>query len=128
FGVVQVGAALAPALWAEYAMMVLLGAASISFLALGNATLQLGSAPGMRGRVMALWAVAFLGSTPIGGPLVGWIGEHVGPRYGLGIGGVAAILAGALAYQRLATLGIRPGHGLAPAVTTPIGLPPPRVR
>lgn len=128
FGVVQVGAAMAPALWAEYAVMVLLGAASISFLALGNATLQLGSAPGMRGRVMALWAVAFLGSTPIGGPLVGWIGEHVGPRYGLGIGGVAAVLAGALAYRKLATLGARSDRGLAPAVSTPIGLPPPRVR
>jgi len=59
----------------------------------------------MRGRVMSLWAVAFLGSTPIGGPIVGWVGEHAGPRYGLALGGVAALLAGALAYRSLARIG-----------------------
>ena len=45
----------------------------------------------MRGRVMSLWSVAFLGSTPIGGPLVGFIGGHLGARYGLGLGGAAAM-------------------------------------
>ncbi|MGZ5384965.1 MAG: MFS transporter [Acidimicrobiia bacterium] len=101
FGITQLIASFAPTLVTEYVAMVALGAASIGFLALGNATLQLSATPEMRGRVMGLWAVAFLGSTPIGGPIVGWIGEHVGPRYGLGLGGVATLLAAAFAYRRL---------------------------
>ena len=101
FGVTQLIASFAPTLVSEYVAMVALGAASIGFLALGNATLQLSATPEMRGRVMGLWAVAFLGSTPIGGPIVGWIGEHVGPRYGLGLGGVATLLAAVFAYRRL---------------------------
>jgi hypothetical protein len=76
------------------------GACSVTFLSLGNATLQLGSEPAMRGRVMSLWSVAFLGSTPIGGPLVGFIGGSLGARYGLGLGGVAALAAAM--YGRLA--------------------------
>jgi MFS family permease len=63
---------------------------------LGNATLQLTSSAEMRGRVMALWTVAFLGSTPIGGPVIGAIGEHVGPRWALALGGFAAVLAAGL--------------------------------
>jgi MFS family permease len=86
--------------------LVALGAASISFLALGNATLQLSATPEMRGRVMGLWAVAFLGSTPVGGPIIGWVGENVGPRYGLGLGGVATLLAAAFAYRKLLTIGL----------------------
>jgi len=86
--------------------LVLVGATSITFLALGNTTLQLAAAPEMRGRVMALWAVAFLGSTPVGGPIIGWIGEHAGPRWGLAVGGVAAFLAGALTRRVLARIGV----------------------
>jgi MFS family permease len=105
FGAMQLLASFAPNLIVENVALALLGAASISFLALGNATLQLTSTSEMRGRVMGLWAVAFLGSTPVGGPIIGWIGEHVGPRYGLGVGGVATLLAGVLAYRRLAAMG-----------------------
>jgi MFS family permease len=54
----------------------------------------------MRGRVMALWAVAFLGSTPIGGPVTGWISEHAGGRWGLAVGAAACLAAAA--YGRLA--------------------------
>jgi MFS family permease len=104
FGVVQVATAAAPSIAVALIAMAFLGAASISFLALGNATLQLNASPDMRGRVMGLWAVAFLGSTPVGGPIVGWIGEHVGPRIALGLGGVVTILAGALAYRALAAV------------------------
>lgn len=104
FGITQVIAALAPSLIVEYVVLVVLGATSISFLALGNATLQLRSTSEMRGRVMGLWAVAFLGSTPVGGPIIGWIGEHIGPRFGLGIGGVATLLAAAFAYRKLLAL------------------------
>lgn len=101
FGVVLLGGAFAPNIWVELLMMVLIGAASISFLALGNATLQLATDSAMRGRVMALWGVAFLGSTPIGGPIIGWIGEHVGPRWAMSVGGVAALASGLFAYRTL---------------------------
>jgi predicted MFS family arabinose efflux permease len=101
FGGIHLAAALAPNLVTINIAMVFLGAASIRFLSLGNSTLQLASAPEMRGRVMALWAVAFLGSTPIGGPIVGWIGEHIDPRVAFGLGGVATLTAGLLAYPAL---------------------------
>jgi hypothetical protein len=56
----------------------------------------------MRGRVMALWAVAWLGSTPIGGPIVGWAGEEFGARWSLIIGGVPTLVAGIVTYPILA--------------------------
>jgi len=87
FTVVLTGAALAPTLWLELVALALVGAASVGFLSKGNSTLQLAASPQMRGRVMALWAVAFLGSTPIGGPIVGWVSEWLGGRAGLGLGG-----------------------------------------
>jgi MFS family permease len=101
FGTFQVAAALAPTLWAEIAILVFVGAASITFVTLSNSTLQLASAPEMRGRVMGLYAVAFLGSVPIGAPIIGWIGGHLGPRYGLGLGGLVSLACGALAYRSL---------------------------
>ena len=63
--------------------LVPLGAVSVTFAAGVNSTLQLGASPAMRGRVMALYSVVFLGSTPIGGPIVGWLAEVAGPRSGL---------------------------------------------
>jgi MFS family permease len=107
FGGIHLAAAWVPSLPLMFAALVILGAASIRFLALGNATLQLAADPAMRGRVMALFAVAFLGSTPIGGPIVGWIGEHIGPRYAMGLGGVATLLSGILAYPALKRVVLR---------------------
>jgi len=121
FGSIQILTSMAPTLAICYAIMILLGAASIRFLALGNATLQLAAEPAMRGRVMALWAVAFLGSTPIGGPIVGWVGEHIGPRIALGLGGVATLASGILAYRALARIEARAENG---GIPTPI--PPPK--
>jgi MFS family permease len=100
FGVAVLAAALAPSLIMEELVLFAVGACSVTFLALGNSTLQLEAEPSMRGRVMSLWSVAFLGSTPIGGPLVGFIGGHFGARYGLGIGGAAAL--GAAVYGWIA--------------------------
>jgi hypothetical protein len=80
------------------------GAASISFMATGNSTLQLGAAPSMRGRVMSLWFVAFQGSTPIGGPIVGWVMAAAGARAGLGLGAITCLivaLGGLLTLRRL---------------------------
>jgi len=60
------------------------------------------SDPQMRGRVMALWAIAFLGSTTIGGPVIGFIGQNAGARWGLATGGLAALAAGAYGVAALA--------------------------
>ena len=89
-------AAISPTLWLAALAMVLVGVFSIRLTSLGNTILQLESAPEMRSRVMALWSVAFLGSTPIGGPIIGWIGEYASARWGLATGGIAAIAAGLL--------------------------------
>jgi MFS family permease len=92
-GIFSLAAALAPTLWWEWASVALLGFASISFMIVGNTTLQLTSDATMRGRVMSLYSVVFLGSTPIGAPIAGWIGQHLGPRVGLLAGGAVALLA-----------------------------------
>jgi MFS family permease len=104
FGIAVGLAALAPNLGLELAALALAGAASISFMATGNSTLQLTAEPSMRGRVMSLWFVAFQGSTPIGGPIIGWVMEALGARAGLGVGAVTCIvvaLVGVAALRRL---------------------------
>jgi MFS family permease len=88
--------AFSPTLEIAVIAMVVVGFFSINFTSLGNVTLQLESSPHMQGRVMALWTVAFLGTTPIGGPLMGYIGEHAGARWALTIGGLAALFAAGL--------------------------------
>ncbi len=95
FGIAAGLAALAPSLPLALAAFVPLGAASVTFAAGINSTLQLEASPQMRGRVMALYSVVFLGSTPIGGPLVGWLSEVAGPRAGLALGAIAALGAAA---------------------------------
>jgi MFS family permease len=100
FGVAVLAAALAPNLIGEEILLLAVGACSVTFLALGNATLQLSAEPSMRGRVMSLWSVAFLGSTPVGGPLVGFIAGWLGARFGLGLGGIAALAAAGYGWVR----------------------------
>lgn len=95
FGAATLGASLMPTLGMAVAALVIVGFCSITFSAMGNTTLQLTSMPQMRGRVMSLWAIAFLGSTTIGGPIIGFIGQHVGPQWTLATGGLAALVAGA---------------------------------
>jgi MFS family permease len=73
---------------------VLLGVSSIAFLTASTAIVQIEAAPEMRGRVLALQAMLFLGSTPIGGPIVGWVSQQFGARYAIGLGAVAALGAG----------------------------------
>jgi hypothetical protein len=106
FGVVELAAAAAPVLPLQVAALVPLGAVSVTFAAGINSTLQLGADPLLRGRVMALYSVVFIGSTPIGAPLVGWLAEVAGPRAGLVLGGSAALIAAAgarVAYRRTQT-------------------------
>jgi MFS family permease len=101
FGLAILAAAIMPSLWLTGAAMVLVGICSINFSSLGNSILQLQSNPQMRGRVMSLWSLAFLGSSTIGGPIIGWFSETVGPRWGLALGGAAALVAAGLGFSSL---------------------------
>jgi MFS family permease len=95
FGTLLVGAAIAPTLDIELSVLLPLGAAMITFQATSNSLLQLNSDPIFRGRVMALYVMVFLGTTPIGGPVVGWVAEQFGARSALGLGGIATVVASA---------------------------------
>jgi MFS family permease len=104
FGAAQLAAAVAPTELVQLLVLAPVGAASVTFAAGVNSSLQL-AAGAMRGRVMALYSVVFLGSTPIGAPLVGALAESFGPRWGLVLGGVASLAtaaAAAVAYRRVA--------------------------
>jgi len=104
FGVLSMGIALAPTFTTALVLVVPMGAASVAFIALANTLIQLHSEGQMRGRVMALWAIVFLGSTPIGAPIAGVVAEHFGARVALGMGAVATLLAatyGATALRRI---------------------------
>jgi MFS family permease len=98
FGVFITLAALSPQLGIEFAALALVGFASVAFLSMTNSTLQLETDPQMRGRVMALWAVAFMGTTPIGGPLIGWITSETNARVGLGVGAASCFVAAGIGW------------------------------
>lgn len=107
FGVVALFAAGAPTLGLEIAALAPLGAATVTLAASINSSLQLASEPSMRGRVMALYSIVFLGSTPIGGPLSGWLSEAIDPRAALvmaGIAGIAGAVIARIAFDRVAHL------------------------
>jgi MFS family permease len=93
FGVAILVCAFSPVLGLAYAALLFVGWASVSFIAIGNSTIQLSAEPSMRGRVIALWQVAFQGTTPIGGPAIGWIIAVSDPRAGLAVGGASCLLA-----------------------------------
>lgn len=116
--VCMLASAVAPTLALELVVLALLGAAVITFMTTANALLQLGSTPAMRGRVMALYALVFIGSTPVGGPLVGWVSEELGPRFGLALGGVASVvaaIAGIVVFRNARWDEERPGVAVDPA-------------
>lgn len=117
FGGSVILTAISPTIILAMCSLVIVGFFSISFTSLANATLQLESAPEMQGRVMSLWTVAFLGTTPIGGPLMGAVGEHVGARWALAAGGVAALIAAGLS-----VMSVRQGRK-TPALPDQIGNP-----
>ena len=96
-GVTLVAVGVAPVLPLALFAMVLVGFAVMAFMITGNTMLQLNAAPQARGRVMALYGIVFLGSTPIGSPISGWVGEinpTWGPRLGLAGGGAVALAMG----------------------------------
>ena len=112
FGAVALLAAGAPTLPMEIAALVPLGAASVTFAAGINSSLQLAADPAMRGRVMALYSIVFLGSAPIGGPIAGWLSQSIDPRAALilaGAAGLAAALGARAAFNHQRVAG--PGDG-----------------
>jgi MFS family permease len=94
FGIGTALIAIAPNPFAAALAAYVTGATGIAFLSATMTSLQLGSIPAMRGRVMALYSILFLGSTPIGGPLSGWLAEQYGTRWSLMLGAVAAAISG----------------------------------
>jgi MFS family permease len=107
FGTAMIALAAAPTPAIALAALVLVGASSASFAATTNSLLQLSAAPAIRGRVMALWSVVYLGSTAIGGPVVGWVAQNAGARAGVLVGAVATLVTG-IALLRTAGRETRP--------------------
>jgi MFS family permease len=106
---------IAPTLPLAVAAMVPLGFTVMAFMITGNTILQVTAKPQARGRVMALYGVVFLGSTPIGSPIAGWVGQHLGPRMGMVGGGIVALGLGlGLLYQ------LRPSRGRAAPMPEPV--------
>ncbi|MFL9874547.1 MFS transporter [Paraburkholderia megapolitana] len=103
FGVGCTLAAIAPSYWLFGSALVVIGVAALTFTNTTNSLMQLSTAPAMRGRVMAMRIGVALGGTPIGAPIVGWVADHPGPRWSLGVGaasGFAAALVGIYALTR----------------------------
>jgi MFS family permease len=95
FGLIEVLAGLMPTYWSFAAILPVMGLAALLTLTASNAAVQLGVAPELRGRVMALYAMVLMGGTPIGSPILGWVGEAFGPRWTL-IGGGGLTVLGVL--------------------------------
>ena len=96
FGLLEVLAALMTSFWLYLAMLVPTGLILLTLNTAANSTVQLGSAPDMRGRVMGLYMLVFLGGAPLGAPMAGWVAEQFGPRMSLLAGGVISAAAAAV--------------------------------
>src|ERR1700678_3416906 len=110
FGAAILVCALSPVLALAYVALLFVGWAGVSFIAIGNSTIQLSAEPSMRGRAIALWQVAFQGTTPVGAPLIGAIIAIANPRIGLAVGGVSCFVGalGGIALARRARRDPRP--------------------
>lgn len=97
FGVLETALGFMPNIVLFSILLVPTGFAVISFTSTALSTVQLGAGEAMRGRVLALYALVFVGGTPIGAPLIGSLGEHVGPRSTLVVGGLASLVVSVLA-------------------------------
>jgi MFS family permease len=95
FGLAILFTALTPMLWLSYLGLLFVGWASVSFVSIGNSTIQLSAAPNMRGRALSLWQLAFQGTTPLGGPLIGWVIEESEARVGMAVGALSCFVAAA---------------------------------
>jgi MFS family permease len=97
FGVALGALALMPTYESFAIMCIPVGLTSMTLLATSNAWIQTTTAPAMRGRTMALYMMVLMGATPIGAPVVGWIGEHIGPRWAMGVGAIGAVVVSLVA-------------------------------
>lgn len=97
FGVALGALAVAPTFEWFAVLCIPVGLTSMTLLATSNAWIQTTTAPAMRGRTMALYMMVLMGATPVGAPVVGWIGEHIGPRWAMGVGAIAAVLVAIVA-------------------------------
>ncbi|MEV5006441.1 MFS transporter [Streptomyces sp. NPDC093064] len=95
FGALEVVAALAPSYWLFALLMAPIGIFGLTVNVTANTAVQMGTDPAMRGRVMALFMMVFMGGTPLGAPLVGWITDAYGARVGFAVGGVVSLAAAA---------------------------------
>lgn len=93
FGVLELAAALSPSFWLFAALMLPIGMMGLTFNVTANSSVQLATDPVMRGRVMSLFMMVFVGGTPFGGPLLGWITDSYGARVGFLSGGLISLLA-----------------------------------
>lgn len=93
FGLLEVATGLMPGFWSFLIMLVPTGLAVITFTTTANSTTQLAATADMRGRVMGLYLLVFLGGAPLGAPLAGWIAEQFGPRMSLVFGGLISVAA-----------------------------------
>jgi MFS family permease len=93
FGVAQFAAALAPGLGVFLVALVAMGMVNLAFQAMANSSVQSWVDPDVRGRVMGLYMLAFVGGTPIGGPVIGWITDAFGARAGMAVCGLVPLLA-----------------------------------
>jgi MFS family permease len=121
FGILETASGLMPAYWAFLLLLLPTGLTVVMYTTAANSATQLGTAPQMRGRVMGVYMLVFLGGAPLGSPLVGWIAEQFGPRMSLISGGVisalAAIVVGAMLARATGTPlrdGLRPLARLRP--------------
>jgi MFS family permease len=112
FGLGCTLAAIAPGYWLFGGALVIIGVAALTFTNATNSFMQLSTEPAMRGRVMALRVAMALGTTPVGAPIVGWVADHLGPRWALGIGGLSGFAAALTALP--AMLSRRRGSGRFP--------------
>jgi MFS family permease len=115
FGLAMAVQAVAPSYWAYALACVPVGFFALTMMTSANAMIQMSTEPVMRGRVMALYMMVFLGATPIGSPIVGWIGEQGGPRWAVAVGALASVtVAGAAAVWAARTLRVRVRYRLRP--------------
>lgn len=92
FGLVEIILGLAPNYWSFALISIPTGLAMLTMITAANAAIQISTAEEMRGRVMALYSMIFMGSTPLGAPLIGWIGQQFGARWSILIGGIFSLL------------------------------------
>jgi MFS family permease len=97
FGASMAAAALMPNTWSFGLALVLVGFSGLTVMTTANGYVQTTTAPAMRGRVMGLYIAVFMGGTPIGAPLAGWVADTWGPRWSLGIGAASGFIAAGIA-------------------------------